>query len=273
MTSTSFLQLNVVENLLGGPDIDALCRTNIIKSGRESAPASSFNAEQPSSCGSTDILHDERYIPGKAVPFTSEASHSSEVIAGALGLDTDMMTTHNESTGKRKVVKYTDKVAHDRTIVPDDFQGSSKKQKSLDALHLVSGTSVPVLVQDHITDSERRNPDADLLNKNELEMTNNESAGHTSRELVCFGSSSCDESMDNVKDEPKDVTAVLKQPSKSTGGQVKGLCSSSSEWKAVEKELYMKGLEIFGRNRYAFLNLKCVTWIMDFTLPCSFLLF
>lgn len=249
MTSRSFLQLNVVENLLESPDIDALHRTNIIKSGRESAPASSFNAEQPSSRGSTDIIHDERYIPGKAVPVTSEAIHSSKVITGTLGLDTDMMTTHNESTGKRKVVKYTDIVAHERTIVPDDLQGSSKKQKSLDALNLVSGTSVPILVQDHITSSERRNPDAGLLYKNELEMTNNESTRHTSKELVCFGSSSCDESMDNVKHEPKDAIAVLKQPSKSTGGQVKGLCSSSSEWKAVEKELYMKGLEIFGRNR------------------------
>ncbi|XP_062026258.1 histone-lysine N-methyltransferase EZA1 isoform X2 [Rosa rugosa] len=241
-----YLRLKAVDNPLEGPHIDALRRTNITKSERESAPASSFNAEQLSSRCSMDIIHDERYIPGKSVVVTSETIHSSDVNTGALGLDTDMMMTHNENSGKRKVVMYTDKVAHDQTIVPDDLQGSCKKQKGLDALHIV--TSTPILVQDHFTSSELKNSDGDLPNKNELEMPNNECTRHTSKELVFFGSSSCEESMDDVKDKPKDVIEVLKQPSKSTGGQVEGQCSSSSEWKAVEKELYMKGLEIFGRN-------------------------
>ncbi|KAL6271887.1 hypothetical protein ACE6H2_028798 [Prunus campanulata] len=245
--------LRVVENVPDDPDIDALHRMNTIISERESAPASSFNAEKPSSHGSTDIINNERCIPGKAVSVTSEAIYSSDVIAGGLELDTQIMRMHNENAGKRKVVKHKDKVTNDVTIVPDDFQGSSKKQKRLDALDLVTATSEPITVQDHISVSKTRNADVGLPNETELQMTKkgllNESAGHTSKELVCYGSASCDEYTDNDRDVKQDVTEVpeLRQPSNSTRGQVKGVCSGS-EWKSVEKELYMKGLEIFGRN-------------------------
>lgn len=250
MTSMSFLQLRVVENVPDDPDIGALHRMNTIISERESAPASSFSAEKPSSHGSTDIIIYERCIPGKAVSVTSEAICSSDVIAGGLELDTHIMGMHNENSGKRKVVKHKDKATND---VPDDFQGSSKKQR-LDALDLVTATSEPITVQDHISVSKTRNADVGLPNEIELQMTKkgllNESAGHTSKELVSYGSVSCDEYRDNDRDVKQDVTEVpeLSQPSNSTRGQVKGVCSSS-EWKPVEKELYMKGLEIFGRNR------------------------
>lgn len=33
------------------------------------------------------------------------------------------------------------------------------------------------------------------------------------------------------------------------GSQAKGVVSSN-EWKPLEKDLYLKGIEIFGRNRY-----------------------
>ncbi|KAL6184870.1 hypothetical protein ACLB2K_046269 [Fragaria x ananassa] len=233
-----YLRLKAVENLVEGSHNNTLPRTNVTNSQRESAPTSSV----------TEIIRDENYIPGKDEAVTSERIHRSDVFTGALGLDTDMMMTHNENTGKRKVVEYTDKEAHDQTILPDDLEGSSKRQKRLDVLHLVTGTSTPITVHDHSTSSEHGTSDAGLPNKNELELANKKSTGHTSKELVCFGSSSCDESMDDVKDEPKDVIEVLKQPSKSTEVQVEKKCGSSSEWKAVEKELYMKGLEIFGRN-------------------------
>ncbi|KAB2605088.1 histone-lysine N-methyltransferase EZA1-like [Pyrus ussuriensis x Pyrus communis] len=166
-------------------------RLSIVTSERESAPGSSINAERPSSHGGTGLLHNERSIPGEAVPATSEAIHSSHILK-----------MHNENTGKRKVVKHTDKVANDLTIVPDAFQGSSKKQKRLDALDLVTATSEPIPVQVHIS-----------------------------------------------RDEPRDVTEVpeLRQTSKSTCEQVEGIYGNS-EWKPVEKDLYMKGLQIFGRN-------------------------
>ncbi|CAL8179105.1 unnamed protein product [Prunus armeniaca] len=248
-----YLRLRVVENVPDDPDIGALHRMNTIISERESAPASSFNAEKPSSHGSTDIINNERCIPGKAVSVTSEAICSSDVIAGGLELDTHIMRIHNENSGKRKVVKHKDKVTNDVTIVPDDFQGFSKKQKRLDALDLVTATSEPITVQDHISISKARDADVGLPNEIELQMTKkgllNESAGHTSKELVCYGSASYDEYRDNDRDVKQDVTEVpeLRQPSNSTQAQVKTVCSSS-EWKPVEKELYMKGLEIFGRN-------------------------
>ncbi|BFG43431.1 hypothetical protein CerSpe_297050 [Prunus speciosa] len=248
-----YLRLRVVENVPDDPDIGALHRMNTIISERESAPASSFNAEKPSSHGSTDIINNERCIPGKAVSVTSEAIYSSDVIAGGLELDTHIMRMHNENAGKRKVVKHKDKVTNDVTMVPDDFQGSSKKQKRLDALDLVTATSEPITVQDHISVSKTRNADVGLPNETELQMTKkgllNESAGHTSKELVCYGSASCDEYTDNDRYVKQDVTEVpeLREPSNSTREQVKGVCSGS-EWKSVEKELYMKGLEIFGRN-------------------------
>lgn len=254
MTPMPFLQLRVVESLPDCPDVGALHRMNIIISERESDPTSSFNSEQPGSHGCTDIIPYERGVPGKAEPVTSEAIHSSEVIAGALQLDTHIMRMHNENKGKRKVVKHADKVENDETKVPDDFPGSSKKQKRLDALDLVTENSEPILVQDHISSSKTRKSDVDLPNENELQLTEksllNESTGRTSKELVCYGGAFCDEYTDNNRNEPQNVTEVseLRQPSNSTRGQVKGVCSSS-EWKPVEKELYMKGLEIFGRNR------------------------
>ncbi|KAM1169700.1 hypothetical protein ACFX19_031979 [Malus domestica] len=166
-------------------------RLSIVTSERESAPGSSISAERPSSHGYTDLTHNERSIPGDAETTTSETIQCSHILK-----------MHNENTGKRKVMKHTDKVAKDLTIVPDDFHGSSKKQKRLDALDLVTATSEPIPVRVHIS-----------------------------------------------RGEPRDVAEVpeLRQTSNSTRGQVEGMCSNS-EWKPVEKDLYMKGLQIFGRN-------------------------
>ncbi|EOX95268.1 Enhancer of zeste, ezh, putative isoform 2 [Theobroma cacao] len=66
--------------------------------------------------------------------------------------------------------------------------------------------------------------------------TQNESGEYALETFACPVTVSSDETVDNLRDGAKDVTEVPE------------LKWSSSEWKPIERELYLKGVEIFGRN-------------------------
>ena len=153
-------------------------------------------------------------------------------------MDVPVMTICQESMGKRKVMKLTDMVPQDLAKVPDDEQGSSKKQKRLEVFDIETGTTEDIQVEDLEFSAKSRHPDV-THSENELQIVYKNS-----------GSASGDEPEDNFRNEPQGVTEVLelKQPFDWKEGEVVGM-SSNSEWKQMEKELYMKGLEIFGRNR------------------------
>lgn len=221
------LQLNIVKNLPGGP-----------KSNNVPGLASSIAGESSANV-TMDITNNERSVPEKTPPANSDVICSSEVAAGALNVDISAMTICNESMGKRKVTNHTDTVLEDLANVSSDVQGSSKKQKRIEAFNVETGTTEDILVQDHEFSDKSRHPDVGLHGKNELQIINKSSENLSSPE-----------SEDSVKTESEGVVEVLelKQSFDSKEGQLSGI-SSNSDWKQMEKELYIKGLEIFGRNR------------------------
>ncbi|XP_024968148.1 histone-lysine N-methyltransferase EZA1-like isoform X1 [Cynara cardunculus var. scolymus] len=145
---------------------------------------------------------------------------------------------HNSAEpGKRKVSKQTTTMLEEPKHVTDDQQESSlKKQKRL---------SIPDTVSMTIEDAQVSNDkvmvvDVTTPNQDELQMIPTD-------EAISFGvpnSTSRCVSADVIEDSSTGVH-LLKQASnqKQIGGS-----PINSEWKPLEKELYMKGLEIFGRN-------------------------
>ena len=264
------MQLRVVKDLPEGSVISSLQRIETtVSEEKDSIPASS-NVEEPSGNDNTDILPDERCIAAKTLAVTSETVFSSEVAAGGLNSDASVMEMgHYESLGKRKVSKCTNTVLGDSTLVSDDIQGSSsKKQKKLSALDVVIVTSEGQPVLDNISNDKNKYLEIGIPNKKELQMTTNcalnESAEHMPNKVICPSHVSSDETEDNTGDEVDAVkeTPGLKQSSKSSG--VEGILSSC-EWKPFEKELYLKGIEIYGRNRY-----KDLSFMLTFPLHDSF---
>lgn len=85
--------------------------------------------------------------------------------------------------------------------------------------------------------------------------------------------------LDTLRDEAEVVIELHKMRPPSIADQNQGT-SSSSEWKPIEKELYLKGVEIFGRNRYlescGSLSNKlfsCIFLFLDHNMNIYFLLF
>ncbi|KAJ0797222.1 putative [histone H3]-lysine(4) N-trimethyltransferase chromatin remodeling SET family [Helianthus annuus] len=123
-----------------------------------------------------------------------------------------------DDPGKRKLSKQTTTVLEEPKHVIDDQQGSSlKKQKT---------ESVPDTISMTIEDTQVAD---DNLNdkKLDLQMTTNDEATSSSQ---CV-------SKEVIKDTGTGVN-MLKQESTPVG----------TKWELLEKELYVKGLEIFGKN-------------------------
>ncbi|KAM7495796.1 hypothetical protein LguiA_020210 [Lonicera macranthoides] len=156
-----------------------------------------------------------------------------------------------ESTGKRKVSNQTNADLGDSTLVSDDVQGSSsKKQKKSSA-----DESIPLATEDQydLSSSKSGGLNVGAPNNRDLHMTANNaiiiSTQHASDQFSSPLIVSEDKNEENITGETHGINKVpiLKQTSSSMAGQVKRVLSSC-EWKPLEKELYSKGIEIFGRN-------------------------
>lgn len=148
----------------------------------------------------------------------------------------------SENFGKRKVTKQSDTALCDSTLPPDDSQNSCKKLKRIsdDVVTVTSDYSKNLNLGS--SDENRHIITCSILDK---------SVEHTSNKLIVPSSTCHDEHNKNVGDGPKAVTneTELKTLFDSMEGQVDGM-PSFSDWKPLEKELYLKGVEMFGRNRY-----------------------
>ncbi|KAI3773206.1 hypothetical protein L6452_04410 [Arctium lappa] len=140
--------------------------------------------------------------------------------------------------GKRKISKQTTTMLEEPKHVTDDQQESSlKKQKRLSIPDTVSMT----MEDAQVSNEKIMEVDVTTPNQEELQMKRND-------EAISPGvpnSSRC-VSTDVIEDSSTGVN-LLKQASNPVGKQI-GSSPINSEWKPLEKELYMKGLEIFGRN-------------------------
>ncbi|XP_027349429.1 histone-lysine N-methyltransferase EZA1-like [Abrus precatorius] len=176
-----------------------------------------------------------RYV---TVPLTTEiCSHG----------DPNSDVPVSESMGKRKVINPSDSVLHDSTLPPaeslmppDESLSSCKKLKKIS--------------DDVVTANGNHNKDLNLDACDEEKRTINSSsltnlAEHTSNKLLVSGSSCRGEHDKGVEDGRKDLTKEIEfeQHSNSTEMQVDEM-PSISDWKLLEKDLYLKGVEMFGRN-------------------------
>lgn len=233
------MQQRVVKDLPEGSVNSAFHSTEIATVEEEKKTAVALDAEERSVAdGGADVMQDE-FISVKDTSVTAEAVCHS-VVAGALNLDTSApVINEEEHMRKRKAIYNTDTAAVDGSAqFLDDFQdSSSKKQKKLLDMDVVTEAIEGILSLDH-----------SATDKIELQMptknTLNDSTEHTSEKIVCSGTE------ENIRDEAKDITVLPEQnQSSSVERQPEGVLSKS-EWKPIEKELYLKGVEIFGKNRY-----------------------
>ncbi|KAG5231670.1 Polycomb group protein [Salix suchowensis] len=169
----------------------------------------------------------------KEINVISEAICNLEPASGALNLDISAMVIHNqEDMRKRKVSQCTDIASDDSSKFPDDTQDFHKKQKIL--LHL------------DVAAEGKSSPDCGSTAKKatdqiEFQMTTKKTT-NVSFEIAYSGTE------ENIGFGSKDAfEAPETKLSSSIERQVEGVLKMS-EWKPIEKELYLKGVEIFGKN-------------------------
>lgn len=137
-------------------------------------------------------------------------------------------------SGKRKVSKQTTTLLEEPEHVTDDQQESSlKKQKRLSLPDTVSMTIEDTQVSDDNLNDQKVDVDVTITH---LQTATNDEA---------TSSSHCG-SADVIKDRRTGVHLV-KHASKPVVTNLESP-STNSDWKLLEKELYAKGLEIFGKN-------------------------
>ena len=164
-----------------------------------------------------------------------------------------------EIVGKRKITNQSETALCDSTFPPDDSQNSSKKQKRI-------ADDVATVISDY---SKNFNLGACDESKHITTCaTSDKSVEHASNKLIGSSSTCHGEHDKSIGDGPKDATNETEfKLSNPMEGLVDGL-QSLSDWKPLEKELYLKGVEMFGRNRYgAFCVLPHTIMLRNASMP------
>ncbi|XP_058199025.1 histone-lysine N-methyltransferase EZA1 isoform X3 [Rhododendron vialii] len=155
----------------------------------------------------------------------------------------DEGTLMDYGMGMHKVPKHAIEVPENLTLVSYDDQGSCKKQKLLSTHNEVTLACDGIPTVDSGSSEEGGDIQIGVPDNNEL-----------LKATIAEDKSSCSlgQSEDCARHEAKGIchnaeAPIFKEASNSTKGQVQGVLSNS-EWQPLEKELYLKGIEIFGRN-------------------------
>ncbi|XP_061967571.1 histone-lysine N-methyltransferase EZA1-like isoform X3 [Populus nigra] len=222
------LRLRVVKDLPGG----SVNRTKTATSTEEKKTAAASDAEGPSG---VDFMIDEESITEKEMSVISEAFCNLEPASGAPNLDMSAMVIHNqEYMRKRKAPQHTDIAPDGSSQAPADMQDFSKKKKRLLHLDVVNEAAEGVF-PDHGSTAKKASDKIEL--KMTIKKTTNDSF-----ETVCSGTEK------NVGHGAKDVYGVPRPKQSSSVDRAAEGVLRKSEWKPIEKELYLKGVEIFGKN-------------------------
>ncbi|XP_050237009.1 histone-lysine N-methyltransferase EZA1 isoform X2 [Mercurialis annua] len=216
-----FLQLRAVKDLPEGSVNNALNRMKTENLGMRTKSAGASNAETPSDAdGSADL--------------TIEASEASNLDAPAMVIES------REHVRKRKALELTNLDLDRSTLVPCELQdSSSKKQKKL-----LDSDAICEVVEEISSFDDRpgtkRTADKSALQMT-IENTLNDPCDHASTKIASAG-------IEKITCDSND-TAELPELnlSLSTQRQLEVILHKS-EWQPFEKELYLKGVEIFGKN-------------------------
>lgn len=160
----------------------------------------------------------------------------------------------SETLGKRKATIQSDAALHDSALPPDDSQDSCKKLKR-------TSDDVATVISDY-----SKNLNLGGCDENKHVNTcafSEKSIEHSSNKLIVSSSTCQGEHEKVVVDGSKAVTneTELKTSFNHMGGKIDAMLSLS-DWKPLEKELYLKGVEMFGRNRYGPFSVLAHTIIM-----------
>ncbi|XP_074344804.1 histone-lysine N-methyltransferase EZA1 isoform X2 [Apium graveolens] len=134
----------------------------------------------------------------------------------------DPISLNAGESGKRKSSRQTPEFEESLTNSSNDYQGYNKKQKMLSDPSEIATEAKTCSAEDDRSSIKIADPDIMEIEKDD------------------FGSST--KNTDSTSS-----SYDLDEASERVGSQTKGIVSSS-EWKLLEKELYLKGIEIFGRN-------------------------
>ncbi|TXG63294.1 hypothetical protein EZV62_010288 [Acer yangbiense] len=229
-----YLQLRADRVVLRGSAINASRRMRNVKEGT----AMPHEAEGLGRDIGTDLVRDKRCNSGKVPPITSKAVYVSEASTGA----SNTVTSSVQSLRKRKVLQQSNMALND-SILPD----SSKKKKKLLPLDVISAfigdIRSPGAKSRHLVGTSNE-PDTQRTTKD----SQSESIECMSEKFVGSGSVRSDKFEHNIRDRSKDVKKKPELNQRSSRETLLDGVLSSSEWKPIEKELYLKGVEIFGRN-------------------------
>ncbi|KAK4848347.1 hypothetical protein QYF36_011989 [Acer negundo] len=234
-----YLQLRADRVVLRGSAINALRRMRNAKE----VTAVPHEAEEPGRDIGTDLVRDKRCNSGKVPPITSKAVYISEASAGA----PNTVTSSVQSLRKRKVLQQSNIALNDSILVPYVIPDSSKKKKKLLPLDVISAfigdIRSPGAKGRHLVGTSNE-PDPQRTTKD----SQSESIECMSEKFVGSGSVRGDKFEHNIRDRSKDVKKKPELNQQSSRETLLDGVLSSSEWKPIEKELYLKGVEIFGRN-------------------------
>ncbi|XP_012082902.1 histone-lysine N-methyltransferase EZA1 isoform X2 [Jatropha curcas] len=237
------LRLRVVKDLPEGSVTNGLHQTKNtnLEGEKNTALASNFEAPHDAD-GATDLAQDDILFSEKEISVAPGTIYLSKLASEASDLDIPATVMHNqEHMRKRKVSRDTNVTVGDSTEIPDDLHDSSgKKQKKLLTSDVVTEDVEDISTHDNIAGTESTTV------KSELQLTPKGTRSHPNehspKELSCSGTEVAS------RDKVDDITELPESNlSSSTERQLKA-ASSRCEWKPIEKELYLKGIEIFGKN-------------------------
>ncbi|XP_038713027.1 histone-lysine N-methyltransferase EZA1-like isoform X1 [Tripterygium wilfordii] len=220
-----YLQVKVVKNLLEGSVTCDWRGTKFTALEENKRIIVASDADKPKAAEETNFT----LVAETMTPVSTYEDPNSNLDETAEVKDT------GEYVGKRKIIQHANAAQDTSANSSKEFQDSlSKRQRKLLTLDVVVAASEAKPSLDHNSTGVIENVDLQITGRN----TVSESTEHTLKE-----------SMDVTTDGAKDVTEVHEPHSSSSspGGDLGGI-AIGSDWKPIEKELFLKGVEMFGKN-------------------------
>lgn len=182
-----------------------------------------------------------------------------EVATGVLHTKTPLEVPCPENVGKGKDLKRGNMLLGEFEPGGDDFSVSAVKKQKRGTTSDIAFVPDSPTDGDSISTADRKYSDSSTPNDSQL-ANNSKDVPHESSEChlrknifpggVAFGNS---DNMIEAEENNENEVLVPKQLSSSSEGQDE-VAMSGCVWNPIEKELYLKGIEIFGKNRYNFLH-------------------
>lgn len=153
-----------------------------------------------------------------------------------------MTGNHQDSKGGCTVLEPTILSTEESNLVSDDLPSSSSKRLKLTNPNPVNRNTMPVgkvpeFGGSHEYEPERSSGAVQVFHNNNSDVPD------------CPLGATNNKVQDVVREEGKDITELPQRRADNAMGKPIAASHGRSNWKPFEKDLYLKGLEIFGRNR------------------------